>query len=402
MRKIISKELKYVANNYKPMRTVISKGKGIHLYDMEGKKYMDFMAGYSAVNQGHCHPKIVEEMRRQCGELTMCSRAFHNDKLAEYSEYICNLLGYENILPTNGGAEGGETAIKIARAWGYMKKNIPENEAVILFAKNNFWGRTITACGSSSDPTCYENYGPYSKGCEMVEYDNLKETETKFKNNKNICAIMLEPIQGEGGIIIPNEKYLYNMKRLCNKYNVLLIVDEIQTGLGRTGLLLESYRYGIQPDILILGKALSGGLYPISGVLSSKEIMDNIKPGTHGSTYGGNPLASAVAKKAVETIIEEDMINNSEKMGEIFRRELNSLLIVKYNVKKVRGHGLMNAIEFTSKKITDNAINRLFENKILTKSTKENIIRLTPPLIINKLEIEEALEKIKIALKDID
>jgi ornithine--oxo-acid transaminase len=317
------------------MKTVISKGKGIHLYDIEGKKYMDFMAGYSAVNQGHCHPKIVEEMRKQCNELTMCSRAFHNDKLAEYSEYICNLLGYEKILPTNGGAEGGETAIKLARSWGYISKNIEENEAVVLFAKNNFWGRTITACGSSSDSTCYENYGPYSKGCELIEYNNLKELERKLKKNKNICAVMLEPIQGEGGIIIPDNQYLNKTKRLCEKYNVLLIIDEIQTGLGRTGLLLESYRSGIQPDILILGKALSGGLYPVSGVLSSKKIMDNIKAGTHGSTYGGNPLASAVAKKAVETIIEEEMIYNSEKMGDYFRRELNSMLIVKDNVKKV-------------------------------------------------------------------
>ncbi len=390
MNKIIQKELKYGAFNYRTLPVCLTKGKGVFLYDKNNKKYFDFLSCYSAVNQGHCHPSIIKALKNQANNLTLTSRAFYNDKLGNYMEYITTIFDYEKVLPMNTGVEAGETAIKIARKWGYEKKGV--KEATVLFAENNFWGRTIAACSSSSDPTCFTNFGPYMKGFDLVPYNNLKAIEKKFKDNKDIVAIMLEPIQGEAGVIIPDTNYLANVKRLCQKYNVLLIADEVQTGLGRTGKLLASYHDNIKPDILCLGKALSGGVLPISAVLADDEIMKVITPGTHGSTFGGNPLASVVATESLKVIIEDKLSVNSEKMGNLFRDSLSNCK--KDFIIEIRGKGLMNGIELEDKKITDQVCLKLIEKGILTKSTHDNILRMSPPLIINKIEMEQALEKI--------
>ena len=396
LNKFIKKELLYGANNYKPLNVIIKQGKGIYLTDINNKKYMDFLSGYSAVNQGHCHPKIIDVLKKQSQTLTLTSRAFYNNKLGELCEYLCNTFNYEKFIPMNTGVEAGETAIKIARKWGYEKKNITPNKAVNLFCNNNFWGRTIAALSSSSDNTCYTNFGPYTNGFELIEYNNLEILEKKFINNPNIVSFMLEPIQGEGGIIIPNKDYIKNVYKLCKKYNVLMIFDEVQTGLGRTGKLLACDYNNIRPDMLILGKSLSGGVYPISGVLTRSEIMDVLTPGTHGSTYGGNPLACAISMEAVNIIFEEDLINNSYKMGKYFRDELNKLKLK--NVTDIRGKGLLNAIEFNNNKNASKGLENLKNNGLLTNITKNKILRLTPPLIINKNQINIALEVIEKSL----
>ena len=396
LNKFIKKELLYGANNYKPLNVIIKQGKGIYLTDINNKKYMDFLSGYSAVNQGHCHPKIIDVLKKQSQTLTLTSRAFYNNKLGELCEYLCNTFNYEKFIPMNTGVEAGETAIKIARKWGYEKKNITPNKAVNLFCNNNFWGRTIAALSSSSDNTCYNNFGPYTNGFELIEYNNLEILEKKFINNPNIVSFMLEPIQGEGGIIIPNKDYIKNVYKLCKKYNVLMIFDEVQTGLGRTGKLLACDYNNIRPDMLILGKSLSGGVYPISGVLTRSEIMDVLTPGTHGSTYGGNPLACAISMEAVNIIFEEDLINNSYKMGKYFRDELNKLKLK--NVTDIRGKGLLNAIEFNNNKNATRGLKNLKNNGLLTNITKNKILRLTPPLIINKNQINNALEIIESSL----
>ncbi len=396
LNKFIKKELLYGANNYKPLNVIIKQGKGIYLTDINNKKYMDFLSGYSAVNQGHCHPKIIDVLKKQSQTLTLTSRAFYNNKLGELCEYLCNTFNYEKFIPMNTGVEAGETAIKIARKWGYEKKNITPNKAVNLFCNNNFWGRTIAALSSSSDNTCYNNFGPYTNGFELIEYNNLEILEKKFINNPNIVSFMLEPIQGEGGIIIPNKDYIKNVYKLCKKYNVLMIFDEVQTGLGRTGKLLACDYNNIRPDMLILGKSLSGGVYPISGVLTRSEIMDVLTPGTHGSTYGGNPLACAISMEAVNIIFEEDLINNSYKMGKYFRDELNKLKLK--NVIDIRGKGLLNAIEFNNNKNASKGLENLKNNGLLTNITKNKILRLTPPLIINKSQINNALEIIESSL----
>lgn len=390
MNKIIQRELKYGAFNYRSLPVCLTKGKGIFLYDTNNKKYFDFLSCYSAVNQGHCHPSIIKALKNQANNLTLTSRAFYNDKLGNYMEYIATVFDYEKVLPMNTGVEAGETAIKIARKWGYEKKGV--KEATVLFAENNFWGRTLAACSSSSDPTCFTNFGPYMKGFDLVPYNNLEAIENKFKDNKDTVAIMLEPIQGEAGVIIPDTNYLANVKSLCQKYNVLLIADEVQTGLGRTGKLLASYHDNIKPDILCLGKALSGGVLPISAVLADDNIMKVITPGTHGSTFGGNPLASVVATESLKVIIEQRLSENSEKMGNLFRDALSNCK--RDFIIEIRGKGLMNGIELEDKKITDQVCLKLIEKGILTKSTHDNILRMSPPLIINKVEMEQAIEKI--------
>ncbi len=392
MNKFIQKELKYGAHNYKSLPVCLTRGKGIFLYDDSNKKYFDFLSCYSAVNQGHCNIHIIKALNNQASKLTLTSRAYYNDKLGPYMEYITNIFNFDKVLPMNTGVEAGETAIKLARKWGYEVKNVENNKATVLFAENNFWGRTISACSSSTDPSCYTNFGPFMDGMITVPYNNIKELELKFKSNKNIVAYMLEPIQGEAGVIIPTFGYLKKVRELCSKYNILMIADEVQTGLGRTGKLLACDYEEIKPDILCLGKALSGGVLPISAVLANDNVMNCITPGTHGSTFGGNPLASEVASASLSVILNNNLSENSFNMGNFFRNELNR---VKPNfVKEIRGKGLMNAIEFENKEITDIICHKLIENGLLTKQTHDNVLRMSPPLIINKLEMEQAISKI--------
>lgn len=386
----ILKELKYGAKNYKPLNVVLKKGKGVFLTDINNKKYFDFLSGYSAVNQGHCHPRLINALNSQSKNLTLTSRAFYNNKLGDLCEYMCNTFNYTNFIPMNTGVEACETAIKISRKWGYEKKNIESNKAINLFCYNNFWGRTISALSSSNDKLCYTNFGPYTSGFELIEYNNLNILENKLKSNPNIVSFMVEPIQGEAGVILPSVNYLKNAYKLCKKYNVLLIADEVQSGLGRSGKLLACDYDNIRPHLLILGKSMSGGVVPASGVLANKEIMNVLTAGIHGSTYGGNPLACAVSLEAIKILFEEDLINNSYKMGKYFRKELKNLNLK--NVKEVRGKGLFNAIEFKYKKSASNALENLKNNGLLTNITKNKTLRLTPPLIINKNQIDQALE----------
>ncbi len=393
MNQFIKKELQFGANNYKSLPVCLSKGRGIYLFDTNNRKYFDFLSCYSAVNQGHCHPKIISSLKDQADKLTLTSRAYFNDQLGPYMEFITNFFKYDKILPMNTGVEAGETAIKIARKWGYESKGVEHNKATVLFAKNNFWGRTISACSSSNDPDCYTNFGPFMNGMEIINYNCIKSLEEKLIDNKNIVAFMLEPIQGEAGVIIPDNGYLKSVKEVCKKYNVLMICDEVQTGIGRTGKMLASDHENVKPDILCLGKALSGGVLPISAVLADNDVIKYITPGTHGSTFGGNPLASVVATASLEVIRDEKLSENSDKMGKIFRNEVK--LLNKDFVKQVRGKGLMNAIEFENKEITDKVCIDLLDNGLLTKSTHDNILRMSPPLIIKEEELLSALELIK-------
>ena len=317
-------ELKYGAHNYHPLPVVLSKGEGIYLWDVEGKKYYDFLSAYSAVNQGHCHPKIIKALTDQANQLTLTSRAFYNDILGPYEKFITDFFGYDKVLPMNTGVEGGETANKLARKWGYLKKGIPENEARIIFAKGNFWGRTLAAISSSDDPTSYKGFGPYMPGYDLIPYNDLEALENELKD-PNVCAFMVEPIQGEAGVIVPNDGYLKGVRNLCDKYNVLFIADEVQTGIGRTGKILACDHEDVKPDLLILGKALSGGVFPVSAVLANDDVMLCIKPGEHGSTFGGNPVACKVAMAALEVIIDEKLSENAEKLGHIFREELKNI-----------------------------------------------------------------------------
>ena len=386
----ILKELKYGANNYKPLNVVLKKGKGVFVTDVNNKKYLDFLSGYSAVNQGHCHKKLVNVLNNQSKKLTLTSRAFYNNKLGNLCEYMCNTFNYTNFIPMNTGVEAGETAIKIARKWGYEKKNIEPNKAVNLFCYNNFWGRTLAAVSSSSDSLCYTNFGPYTSGLELIEYNNLSALENKLKSNNNIVSFMLEPIQGEAGVILPNKGYIKRVYNICKKYNVLLIADEVQSGLGRSGKLLACDYDNIKPHILILGKSMSGGMLPASGVLADREIMEVLTPGIHGSTFGGNPLSCAVVMEAIKILFQEDLIDNSYRMGKYFRKELKNLDLK--NVKEIRGKGLFNAIEFENNETAYNALERLKDNGLLTNITKNKTLRLTPPLVINKEEVNKALE----------
>ncbi len=387
MNRLIQKELKYGANNYKSIGVCVDRASGIYMYS-NNQKYYDFLSSYSAVNQGHCHPKIIKALHKQSQNLTLTSRAFYNDQLGTYMEFIAKKFKFDKVLPMNTGVEAGETAIKLARKWGYEKKGVEINKATVLFAENNFWGRTISACSSSTDPTCYTNFGPFMEGMEIIKYNNITALEEKLNKNPNIVAYMLEPIQGEAGIIIPDEGYLRKVQEVCKKYNVLMIADEVQTGLGRTSEMLACDHEKVKPDILCLGKALSGGVLPISAILADEEIMECITPGTHGSTFGGNPLSAAVATAAIQVIDEENLCENSKKMGTIFRNSI----IKRDFIVDVRGRGLMNAIEFENKDITNIICDNLIENKILTKSTHDTIIRMTPPLVINENQMNKACE----------
>lgn len=391
----------YSAHNYHPLPVVLQKGEGVFLWDVDGKKYYDFLSGYSAVNQGHCHPKIVQAFTEQAQRLTLTSRAFYNNWLGEYAQYITSYFGYDKVLPMNTGVEAGETAIKLARRWAYIKKGVEENKATIIFAENNFWGRTLAAISSSSDPASYKGFGPYMPGFEIVSYNDLTALEKSFQKT-NVAAFMVEPIQGEAGVVIPDEGYLKNVSDLCKKYNVLFIADEIQTGLCRTGKMLACDYENVRPDILILGKALSGGTMPVSAVLADDAIMLNIQPGEHGSTYGGNPLACKVAMVALAVLKDENLAENAMVMGELFRSELSK--INSPYIEMIRGKGLLNAIVIKHKNLNAawNTCLALKENGLLTKPTHGNKIRLAPPLCINKSQILESVAIIDKSFKVLD
>lgn len=390
----IELEGKYGAHNYHPLPVVLNKGKGAFVWDVEGKKYFDFLSAYSAVNQGHCHPKIIEALVEQAQTLTLTSRAFYNDKLGPYEKYITEYFGYDKVLPMNSGAEADETALKLARRWGYDKKGVAENQAKIIVCEGNFHGRTISIISMSTDPDSYKGFGPYTPGFEVVPYNNLSALE-KALEDKNVVAFLVEPIQGEAGVFVPDDGYLKKAHDLCKLNNVLFIADEVQTGIARTGKLLACDHENVRPDVLILGKALSGGVIPISAVLADDEIMLVIKPGEHGSTFGGNPLAAKVATAALEVVKEENLAEKAEKLGKIFREELKN-----FNhpmIELVRGKGLLNAIVIkpsNGKEAWDVCV-KMAENGLLAKPTHQHIIRFAPPLIITETELYEALEIIK-------
>ena len=409
MSKISSKyaielEDKYGAHNYHPIPVVLSKGEGIHVWDLEGKKYFDFLSSYSAVNQGHCHPKIIKSLNDQSKKLTLTSRAFYNDVLGDFEKFITELFKYDKVLPMNTGVEGGETANKLARKWGYEKKGIPENKAKIIFANGNFWGRTLAAISTSDDPLSYKGFGPYMPGYEVIPYNDLGSLENSIKD-PNVAAFMVEPIQGEAGVIVPDEGYLSGIRNLCDKYNVLFIADEVQTGIARTGKMLATDFEDARPDILILGKALSGGVLPVSAVLADDEVMMCIKPGEHGSTFGGNPLSCAVAKTALEVVEEENLAKNAAEMGGLFRGRMQKFIESSNLAQIVRGKGLLNAIVIDSSVESDMAWNiclKLKDNGLLAKPTHGNIIRFAPPLVIKREELEECCDIIETTIKSFE
>ena len=397
----VALEEKYGAHNYHPLPVVIERGEGVYLYDVEGKQYFDFLSGYSAVNQGHCHPAIIKAMTAQASKLTLTSRAFYNNQLGEYEQYITQYFGYDKVLPMNTGVEAGETAVKLARRWAYEKKGVAANEAVILFPEGNFCGRTIAAISSSTDPSSYTNFGPFVPGFKQIPYNNIEALEAALQN-KNVAAFMVEPIQGEAGVIVPDNGYLKAAHELCKRHHVLLIADEIQTGLCRTGKLLASDYDDVRPDILMLGKALSGGVMPISAILCDNDIMDTIKPGEHGSTFGGNPLACVVAMAALGVLRDQNLADNAYEMGQLFRYELEKINSPFISI--VRGKGLLNAIEVTHQ--NPNAAWDfclvLKENGLLAKPTHGNKIRFAPPLIINEAQIRESVSMITKSLKHLE
>ena len=409
MSKISSKyaielEDKYGAHNYHPIPVVLSKGEGIHVWDLEVKKYFDFLSSYSAVNQGHCHPKIIKSLNDQSKKLTLTSRAFYNDVLGDFEKFITELFKYDKVLPMNTGVEGGETANKLARKWGYEKKGIPENKAKIIFANGNFWGRTLAAISTSDDPLSYKGFGPYMPGYEVIPYNDLASLENSIKD-PNVAAFMVEPIQGEAGVIVPDEGYLSGIRNLCDKYNVLFIADEVQTGIARTGKMLATDFEDARPDILILGKALSGGVLPVSAVLADDEVMMCIKPGEHGSTFGGNPLSCAVAKTALEVVEEDNLAKNAAEMGELFRGRMQKFIESSNLAQIVRGKGLLNAIVIDSSVESDMAWNiclKLKDNGLLAKPTHGNIIRFAPPLVITREELEECCDIIETTIKSFE
>ncbi len=402
---LIDLENKYGAHNYHPLPVVLEKGEGVYVWDVEGKKYYDFLTAYSAVNQGHCHPRIVDAMISQAKTLTLTSRAFYNDKLGEYEKFVTEFFGFDKILPMNTGAEAVETALKLCRKWAYEKKGIPENEAQIVVCKNNFHGRTTTIISFSNDPVARKNFGPFTNGFIKIDYDNLIELEEVLENNKNISGFLVEPIQGEAGVYVPSEGYLAKAKALCEKYNVLFIADEVQTGIARTGKLLAVDHENVKPDVLILGKALSGGAYPVSGVLANDAIMDVIKPGNHGSTFGGNPVAAVVAVAALEVVRDEKLAQNAEELGQLFRSELSKYIQDSKIASVVRGKGLLNAIVINDTEESDTAWNicvALKENGLLAKPTHGNIIRFAPPLVMNKKQLLECVAIITKTLKEFE
>ncbi len=397
----IKLEEKYGAHNYHPLDVVIDKGKGVWVWDVEGKKYLDFLSAYSAVNQGHCHPKILNALTEQAQKLTLTSRAFYNSVLGEYEKYITEYFGYDKVLPMNTGVEGDETAFKLARKWAYEVKGIPENKAKVIFCEGNFHGRTMMAVSASNDPDCKDGYGPYLPGIELIPFNNIPALE-KALQDPNVCAFLVEPIQGEAGVMVPEEGYLKKAYELCKSKNVLFIADEVQTGLCRTGKLLACDYENVRPDVLILGKALSGGVMPISAVLADDEIMLTIKPGQHGSTFGGNPLAGKVGIAALQVLKEEKLAENAEKMGKYFRQEMQMIVDELEIVTLVRGKGLLNAIVIKPTKSGKTAWDVCVdfkENGLLAKPTHGDIIRFAPPLVITKEEIDFAIETIRNVLK---
>jgi ornithine--oxo-acid transaminase len=393
----IALEEKYGAHNYHPLPVVLNKGEGVFLWDVEGKRYYDFLSAYSAVNQGHCHPRIINAMINQAKELTLTSRAFYNDKLGLAEKYVCETFGYDKALFMNSGAEANETAIKLVRKWGYTKKGIEENKAVIIAAKQNFHGRTTTIISASTDPSATKNFGPFMPGFEIVDYDNVAALE-KALSNKNVCGLWIEPIQGEAGVYVPHDGYLKAAEKLCKQNNVLLMMDEIQTGIARTGKMLASDHENVRPDLLILGKALSGGVLPISVVLANDEIMLVIKPGEHGSTFGGNPLAAAVCIESLNVVKDEKLAENAERLGKIFRERMNALIKKTKMITLTRGKGLLNAIVINDTPQSETAWNlclKFAENGLLAKPTHGNIIRLAPPLVITEEHVHECCDIIE-------
>ena len=392
--KAIEIENEFGAHNYHPLPVVLNKGEGVHVWDLEGKKYYDFLSAYSAVNQGHCHPKIIKALLDQSSKLTLTSRAFHNDVLGQYEKFITSFFGYDKVLPMNTGVEGGETAVKLARKWGYEVKKIPKDRAKIIFVEGNFWGRTLGAISSSTDPSSTIGFGPFMPGYEIIPYNDIDALKASL-SDPNVAAFMVEPIQGEAGVVVPDDDYLISAYNLCKENNVLFIADEVQTGIGRTGKMLCCDHHGFKPDILILGKALSGGVFPVSAILSSNEIMLTIKPGEHGSTFGGNPLANKVAIAALDVVKEEDLSERSAYLGEILRDELE--LIDTDMISTVRGKGLLNAIVINPKDGKDawDVCLKLRDNGLLAKPTHGDIIRFAPPLVITEDQLRECIQIIK-------
>ena len=381
------------AHNYHPLPVVLDRGEGVHVWDVEGKKYFDFLSAYSAVNQGHCHPHIVGALQKQSQRLTLTSRAFYNSNLGPFEKFMTELFGYDKVLPMNSGVEGGETSNKLARKWGYQKKGIPENQARILFAHGNFWGRTLAAISSSDDPLSYKDFGPYMPGYDLIPYNDLEALERELKD-PNVCAFMVEPIQGEAGVVVPDEGYLAGVRQLCTQYNVLFIADEVQTGIARTGRLLATDYEDARPDLLVLGKALSGGVFPVSAVLADNEVMMCLKPGEHGSTFGGNPLACAVAQAALEVVINDELASNAYKLGMRFREAMQALVESTELVTAVRGKGLLNAIVINDTPDSSTAWDlcvALKDNGLLAKPTHGNIIRFAPPLVMTAAQLEECI-----------
>ncbi|MCY1216584.1 Ornithine aminotransferase [compost metagenome] len=395
----ISLEDKFGAHNYHPLPVVLSRGEGVYVWDTEGKRYYDFLSAYSAVNQGHCHPKIIGALVNQAQTLTLTSRAFYNDKLGKYEEFVTQYFGFDKVLPMNTGAEAVETAIKLCRKWAYEKNGIPENEAQIIVCDGNFHGRTTTIISFSNDENARKNFGPYTAGFISIAYDDLEALENVLKTQKNVAGFLVEPIQGEAGVYVPSEGYLAKAKALCEKHNVLFIADEVQTGIARTGKLLAVHHENVQPDILILGKALSGGAYPVSAVLANDDIMNVIKPGQHGSTFGGNPIAAAVAIAALEVVKEEKLAENATRLGNIFREKLGEYIKTSTIATLVRGKGLLNAVVINDTEESDTAWNicmSLRDNGLLAKPTHGNIIRFAPPLVMNE---EQLLDCVSIIIK---
>jgi len=402
---LIELEDRYGAHNYHPIPVVLSRGEGVHVWDAEGKHYFDFLSAYSAVNQGHCHPRIVNALIEQAQKLTLTSRAFYNDVLGRFEQYITAYFGYDRVLPMNTGVEGGETAIKLCRKWGYEVKGIPANQAKIIFVSGNFWGRTLAAISSSTDPGSTGNFGPYMPGYLVIPYNDLKALETALQD-PTVAGFMVEPIQGEAGVVVPDEGYLRSAYELCKKNQVLFIADEVQTGLARTGKLLCCDHEGFRPDILVLGKALSGGIMPVSAVLANDEIMLTIRPGQHGSTYGGNPLACAVAMEALEVLKDEQLAENAEYLGKVFRRRMQEDVVDKTDlVTLVRGKGLLNAIVIDDEEEGEMGWDiclKLAENGLLAKPTHGNIIRFAPPLVMTEAQLHECCDIITRVIHQFD
>ncbi|WP_194766435.1 ornithine--oxo-acid transaminase [Tamlana sp. I1] len=401
----IDLENKYGAHNYHPLPVVLNRGEGVYVWDVEGKKYYDFLSAYSAVNQGHCHPKIISAMVQQAQTLTLTSRAFYNDMLGKFEKFACEFFNFDKLLPMNTGAEAVETALKLCRKWAYEVKGIDENQAEIIVCENNFHGRTTTIISFSNDPVARKNFGPYTKGFIKIAYNSIEALEEALKNNPNVSGFLVEPIQGEAGVYVPDEGYLTQAKALCEKYNVLFIADEVQTGIARTGELLAVDHEQVKPDILILGKAISGGVYPVSAVLANNAVMNVIKPGNHGSTFGGNPVAAAVAMAALEVIRDENLAENASELGVLFRSELNKYIETSQIVKLVRGKGLLNAIVINDDEESETAWNicmALKENGLLAKPTHGNIIRFAPPLVMTKAQLLDCVQIITNTLKQFE